>query len=129
MFFLMIRRPPRSTRTYTLFPYTTLFRSLDFASFAEAAAAAGCAAHGPVGQGDFLAALGIDLRAAQLAQAAPDAAAALAVARHRLIDPTQMGSLFKALALTPPGLAPPAGFEAQETDPLSSPLFDRKRLL
>src|SRR3546814_19950818 len=25
----MIRRPPRSTRTYTLFPYTTLFRSVD----------------------------------------------------------------------------------------------------
>src|SRR3546814_12300845 len=25
--FLMIRRPPRSTRTDTLFPYTTLFRS------------------------------------------------------------------------------------------------------
>src|SRR3546814_13378524 len=25
----MIRRPPRSTRTYTLFPYTTLFRSCD----------------------------------------------------------------------------------------------------
>src|SRR3546814_13158476 len=29
-FFLMIRRPPRSTRTDTLFPYTTLFRSLAF---------------------------------------------------------------------------------------------------
>src|SRR3546814_9030650 len=28
-FFLMIRRPPRSTRTDTLFPYTTLFRSDD----------------------------------------------------------------------------------------------------
>src|SRR3546814_13248980 len=28
-FFLMIRRPPRSTRTDTLFPYTTLFRSQD----------------------------------------------------------------------------------------------------
>src|SRR3546814_16387035 len=27
-FFLMTRRPPRSTRTDTLFPYTTLFRSL-----------------------------------------------------------------------------------------------------
>src|SRR3546814_13759911 len=27
-FFLMIRRPPRSTRTDTLLPYTTLFRSL-----------------------------------------------------------------------------------------------------
>src|SRR3546814_16302524 len=25
----MIRRPPRPTRTYTLFPYTTLFRSAD----------------------------------------------------------------------------------------------------
>src|SRR3546814_15791636 len=31
VFFLMIRRPPRSTRTDTLFPYTTLFRSLDIA--------------------------------------------------------------------------------------------------
>src|SRR3546814_17923925 len=28
LFFLMIRRPPRSTRTDTLVPYTTLFRSL-----------------------------------------------------------------------------------------------------
>src|SRR3546814_5540279 len=27
-FYLMIRRPPRSTRTDTLFPYTTLFRSV-----------------------------------------------------------------------------------------------------
>src|SRR3546814_14618077 len=27
-FFLMLRRPPRSTRTATLFPYTTLFRSI-----------------------------------------------------------------------------------------------------
>src|SRR3546814_15455958 len=27
VFFLMVRRPPGSTRTYTLFPYTTLFRS------------------------------------------------------------------------------------------------------
>src|SRR3546814_10797778 len=39
-FFLMIRRPPRSTRTDTLFPYTTLFRSLflgvgDFATRAR----------------------------------------------------------------------------------------------
>src|SRR3546814_2771236 len=30
LFFLMIRRPPRSTRTDTLFPYTTLFRSFIF---------------------------------------------------------------------------------------------------
>src|SRR3546814_17840894 len=31
-FFLMIRLPPRSTRTDTLFPYTTLFRSIDRAT-------------------------------------------------------------------------------------------------
>src|SRR3546814_1438431 len=34
----MIRRPPRSTRTDTLFPYTTLFRSLDAAQRALARA-------------------------------------------------------------------------------------------
>src|SRR3546814_365670 len=32
----MIRRPPRSTRTDTLFPYTTLFRSLGANSIADA---------------------------------------------------------------------------------------------
>src|SRR3546814_7699384 len=36
--FLMIRRPPRSTRTDTLFPYTTLFRSLPFGLQAKAVA-------------------------------------------------------------------------------------------
>src|SRR3546814_17015038 len=34
-FFYMIRRPPRSTRTDTLFPYTTLFRSVVRAGFAS----------------------------------------------------------------------------------------------
>src|SRR3546814_8981663 len=33
-FFLMIRRPPRSTRTDSLFPYTTLFRSMLVVAFA-----------------------------------------------------------------------------------------------
>src|SRR3546814_5180628 len=37
-FFLMIRRPPRSTRTDTLFPYTTLFRSHPAVAAAQAAA-------------------------------------------------------------------------------------------
>src|SRR3546814_15418833 len=31
--FLMKRRPPRSTRTDTLFPYTSLFRSDDYSTF------------------------------------------------------------------------------------------------
>src|SRR3546814_9832508 len=40
VFFLMIRRPPRSTRTDTLFPYTTLFRSAGPAGLACAVTAA-----------------------------------------------------------------------------------------
>src|SRR3546814_2719586 len=39
LFFLMIRRPPRSTRTDTLFPYTTLFRSSHRLGGGDAAAA------------------------------------------------------------------------------------------
>src|SRR3546814_6465584 len=35
VFFLMIRRPPRSTRTDTRFPYTTLFRSATIVSCSE----------------------------------------------------------------------------------------------
>src|SRR3546814_13972302 len=52
-FFLMIRRPPRSTRTDTLFPYTTRFRSPQAAARdrprAEPAGKAheGCAGGGP----------------------------------------------------------------------------------
>src|SRR3546814_20106068 len=34
LFFLWIRRPPRSTRTYPLFPYTTRFRSFRLSSVA-----------------------------------------------------------------------------------------------
>src|SRR3546814_9311276 len=54
VFFLMIRRPPRSTRTDTLFPYTTLFRSwadwrikVDLCPFArvDAQAALQCPTH------------------------------------------------------------------------------------
>src|SRR3546814_8058068 len=40
LFFLLIRRPPRSTRTDTLFPYTTLFRSDDIAAGVAAVHAA-----------------------------------------------------------------------------------------
>src|SRR3546814_1152076 len=38
----MIRRPPRSTRTDTLFPYTTLFRSTDADLVAQGKAADAC---------------------------------------------------------------------------------------
>src|SRR3546814_5925388 len=41
----MIRRPPRSTRTDTLFPYTTLFRSVQIAADRQAAAGAAVREH------------------------------------------------------------------------------------
>src|SRR3546814_7196434 len=44
-FFLMIRRPPRSTRTDTLFPYTARFRSLPARIGRPAALLARGAAH------------------------------------------------------------------------------------
>src|SRR3546814_18395963 len=43
VFFLIIRRPPRSKRTDTLFPYTTLFRSVLGQVDREASALAGLA--------------------------------------------------------------------------------------
>src|SRR3546814_9772358 len=42
----MIRRPPRSTRTDTLFPYTTLFRSPQNAGVAQLVRAPACHAGG-----------------------------------------------------------------------------------
>lgn len=66
---------------------------------------------GPIGQGEFLQALGIDLRAAQLKQhAAPQQAADIDVALHRLTDPAEMGSLFKVLAVSLPQFSTLAGF-------------------
>lgn len=87
---------------------------VDFAAFAAAAGAAGAVVRGPVPQGRFLTALGAETRLAALSRRATEAQrAGLAQGLRRLIEPGQMGNLFKALALTSPGLAAPAGFEEQ----------------
>ncbi len=77
---------------------------------ALAAAAGGCAVHGPVPQGMFLARLGLFQRSGMLARAQPGKAAALLDAARRLAEPDQMGRLFKALAVCHPGLPQPPGF-------------------
>jgi NADH dehydrogenase [ubiquinone] 1 alpha subcomplex assembly factor 7 len=85
---------------------------VDFGAFAAAAASAGAIINGPVTQGRFLAALGAGERLAALARgAAPAQRARLESGVERLIDPAQMGRLFKVLALTSPGLPAPAGFD------------------
>lgn len=84
---------------------------VDFASFAAAARASGTVVHGPVTQGDFLRRLGIETRAAQvLARAAPEQRNTIASAVRRLIEPAEMGTLFKVLAFTSAGFPAPDGF-------------------
>ncbi len=85
---------------------------VDFATIAMVARAAGAIVHGPVAQGTFLAALGAEARLKALsADATPARRALLDSGLKRLLDPAQMGNLFKALALTSPGLPAPAGFD------------------
>jgi NADH dehydrogenase [ubiquinone] 1 alpha subcomplex assembly factor 7 len=84
---------------------------VDFASFAEAASAAGAHSHGPVTQRDFLLRLGVEARAQQIIARARGAERDIvASAVRRLIDPAEMGTLFKVLALTSPGVPAPDGF-------------------
>jgi SAM-dependent MidA family methyltransferase len=83
---------------------------VDFEALGAAAADSGARAWGPVGQGEWLRAMGIDVRAAALSRAAPHLADDIAAARDRLVSPGQMGRLFKALALTAPSWPQPAGF-------------------
>ena len=83
---------------------------VDFAALGEEARGNGAANFGPVGQGDFLDALGIRARAEQLAVRNPGSARDIFSAVNRLIDPEQMGTLFKALAIMPRGAEKPAGF-------------------
>jgi NADH dehydrogenase [ubiquinone] 1 alpha subcomplex assembly factor 7 len=85
---------------------------VDFAAFAEVAADAGARVWGPVAQGAFLSALGIEARAQKLIVHA-DATQALLIRSgcRRLVDPAEMGTLFKALGLTARDVPPPAGFQ------------------
>ncbi len=85
---------------------------VDFATIARVAREAGAEPFGPVAQGDFLRALGIETRADGLKRnATPAQRTAIDAALERLIDPTRMGVLFQALAIAPAGAPPPAGFE------------------
>jgi NADH dehydrogenase [ubiquinone] 1 alpha subcomplex assembly factor 7 len=68
---------------------------------------------GPVEQGSWLQALGIDARADMLSVATPERAEEIKGMRDRLVEPSQMGSLFKVLAVSsdrwpvPEGFSPP----------------------
>ena len=85
---------------------------VDFAALARAAQAEGLAVQGPVGQGAFLAELGIFERAAALKRhASPEQTAAVDAGLARLTEGGRgMGEMFKVLAVRPAGAALLPGF-------------------
>ena len=86
---------------------------VDFAALARAARGAGAWTHGPVEQGVFLRRLGIDARAARLAQGATTSQAeAIEAALARLASSTSsMATLFKVMAVTARDAPASPGFE------------------
>jgi SAM-dependent MidA family methyltransferase len=91
---------------------------VDFRNLARVARASGAAVHGPVPQGEFLTRLGIHERAASLRKRANapqcaviDAALDRLAGHGAAAGSASMARLFKALAVTAPGLDIPPGFE------------------
>jgi NADH dehydrogenase [ubiquinone] 1 alpha subcomplex assembly factor 7 len=83
---------------------------VDFATLASIAHLSGSRIHGPVSQGVFLGRLGIVERAARLAQVNPEQSEVVAAALHRLTSHTEMGELFRTMALVAPDWPDPVGF-------------------
>ena len=88
---------------------------VDFSAIAEAARAGGARVWGPAGQGEFLSRLGLGLRLEALLRraASPSQKEDIASGCRRLIDPAEMGTLFKVLAIAGPALPEPAGFSGE----------------
>ncbi len=98
-----------------------LSAQVDFAALKQQAEALGLKTHGPMPQGEFLLKLGLGQRREQLlAHARPEQTAAVASGTARLVDPQQMGVLFKVLAVTSANLPPPPPFAPNDST-LSSP--------
>jgi len=88
-----------------------LAAAVDFAALATAARAGGARVEGPVGQGAFLAALGIDTRLATLARGTDaQTARRLAQGRDRLVGAEGMGEDFRVMAILPTDAPPADGF-------------------
>lgn len=83
---------------------------VDFDAIGRAAGEAGASVFGPITQRDFMIDLGaLQRRDALLTRATPQQAKAIKSGVRRLIDPKEMGTLFKVMALTA-GADPPPGF-------------------
>ncbi|MGE3623556.1 MAG: class I SAM-dependent methyltransferase [Bdellovibrionales bacterium] len=84
---------------------------VDFTALRQMAESQGAKVMGPIGQGEYLQTLGIDMRAMQLKHnAPPEQAVAVDAALKRLTNPAEMGILFKAMGVVGKGLDGVAGF-------------------
>lgn len=86
---------------------------VDFAAMARSARAAGAAVYGPIDQGDFLRAIGVDTRTQALSERTPERATEFEQARRRLVgkDVGEMGALFKAMIVANRNHPIPPGFD------------------
>lgn len=85
---------------------------VDFAALKDTSRAHGLVVYGPKPQGALLLTLGLEARRDRLCEnAGEDQRQDIVSGTNRLVDPSAMGLLFKALAVTSKGLAPPPGFE------------------
>jgi NADH dehydrogenase [ubiquinone] 1 alpha subcomplex assembly factor 7 len=73
---------------------------------------------GPLEQGTWLTSLGIDARAETLAAATPNRSDDIFAMRDRLVEPDQMGSLFKVLAISSNDWPVPEGFTTTQLPPI-----------
>jgi SAM-dependent MidA family methyltransferase len=90
---------------------------VDFQALARAAEDVGARVHGPVTQGEFLRRLGIEARAVSLmAKATPEVSGNVATALKRLTEGGRggMGSMFKVIGISDPGLTELVGLSDQE---------------
>lgn len=89
---------------------TDLTARVDFTGLIKLAENVEITAHGPMPQESFLKALGIEARAVALLRQHPDAKPKLLRQLHRLLDPQEMGVLFKAICFSASDLPSPLGF-------------------
>lgn len=84
---------------------------VDFEALLDSAASGGSLGFGTVTQGQFLSALGIEHRVDTLVRkASPAQAATIRSGARRLIEPAEMGTLFKVVAIAAPGVDALPGF-------------------
>lgn len=122
---LFALRRHKYTSVFSMPGRTDVTGDVDFTAFRRTVESHGAAAFGPVGQGDFLQALGIGIRAAQLHKLSPEFAPLIETELYRLLHPNVMGTWFKVFGFAANKTLPFSGFRSDEGQPEA----DRKGLV